>query len=270
MGERFEKIKTRTLTIIIGVPIVLFIIHLGNPIFDLIVALLAIMGSIELFQIFKNKYNPSLILTLFTTIFFLFRKIFAVFFINNDNISFSIMTLMMFIGYFLRSANKKSIIIDISLTLFTAIYIGHFLSFLIDIRNLINGEFFIIFALFTTWMSDASAYIVGTKYGKNHIFPEISPNKTLEGSIGGLIGGTLCGLAFYFLIPLSPLLLLTLGFIAAVFGQLGDLFESIIKRNFGVKDSSKIIPGHGGILDCMDSLLFSVPVLYFFLDYLGF
>lgn len=158
---------------------------------------------------------------------------------------------------------KKNFLINISLTLFISIYIGHFLSFIIHIRDLLHGDILLIFALFTTWMSDTVAYIFGVYFGKSHIFPSISPNKTLEGSISGILGGAICGMLFYFVLPLNPIILLVLGFFAAICGQIGDLFESLIKRNFNVKDSGNLLPGHGGILDCMDSVLFSVPALYF-------
>jgi len=269
LGEKFEKIKTRTLTIVIGVPLVLVIIHLGGLIFYSMIALLAIIGTIELWNIFKSRYYPSLILGIVASLFFLFRRTIPEPFFLNINLLFTLIILLIFVEHFLLKANKKYMVINIATTIFIAIYIGHLLSFLIDIRNLTDGNLFIIFALFTTWMSDTMAYIVGINFGKKHIFPRISPNKTLEGSIGGILGGSICGIAFYFLLPLHPLMLFTLGFISAICGQAGDLFESIIKRNFDFKDSGKLIPGHGGVLDCMDSLLFSVPVLYFCLNYLS-
>lgn len=269
MGERFEKLKTRTLTIVIGIPIVLFIIHLGGLLFYLTITLLAILGTWELWYIFNNKnYHPSLIPGIAATLFFLFKKTLPGIFFINEKYLFTLVILFIFIEHFLLKSNKKYIIINISLTLFIAIYIGHFLSFLIDIRSLTNGKVFIIFTLFTTWMSDTAAYIVGVHFGKNHIFPKISPNKTLEGSIGGILGGAICGVAFYSLLPINPSLLFALGLLAAICGQTGDLFESMIKRNFDVKDSGKLLPGIGGILDCMDSILFSVPILYFCLSYL--
>ena len=269
MGEKFEKIKTRTFTIVIGVPLVLLIIHLGGVIFHFTIALLAIIGTIELWNIFKSQHNPSLILGISASLFFLFRNTMSETFFVNDNLLFTIIILLIFTEHFLLKANKKYMVINIATTIFIAIYIGHLLSFLIDIRNLTYGSLFIVFALFTTWMSDTMAYIVGSNFGKKHIFPNISPNKTLEGFIGGILGGSIFGIAFYFLLPLHPLILFTLGLIAAICGQAGDLFESIIKRNFSVKDSGKLIPGHGGVLDCMDSILFSVPVLYFCLNYLS-
>ncbi len=267
MGERFEKIKTRTLTIIIGIPVILIIIHMDGLFVYLAVTLLAILGTLELWHIFKNKnYHPSLISGVAATLFFLFKKTLSESFFIDEKLLFTAIILSIFMEQFLEKFNKKNIIINISLTLFVAIYIGHFLSFLIDIRSLTHGKAFLIFALFTTWMSDTAAYIVGVIFGKKHIFPNISPNKTLEGSLGGILGGAICGMIFYFLIPLNPLILFTLGLLAAISGQTGDLFESMIKRNFDVKDSGKLIPGHGGILDCMDSILLSAPVLYFCLS----
>ncbi len=269
MAERLEKIKKRAATIFIGIPIVLIIIHLGGHYFNLTVLLLAIVGSVELCSIFKKKYSPSFVLASLLSLFFIYQKFNFNGFFYNKQLLVTTIIIIIFIERFLADKNKKNMVIDISLTLFIAVYIGYFLSFLVDIRNMSDGKLFIIFVLFSTWMSDTMAYLVGVNFGKNHIFPEISPNKTLEGSIGGILGGSLCGLAFYFLLPLNPLILLILGFISAVFGQTGDLFESMIKRNFDVKDSGSIIPGHGGILDCMDSILFSVPVLYFCLNYVS-
>ena len=269
MGERLEKIKTRAVTIIIGVPIILLIIHLDGLIFYFTIALLAILGSLELRHIFRNKdYHPSLFMGIGVTLFFLFIKTLSGSFFIDERLLFTVIILSLFMEQFLVKRNNRYIIINISITLFIAIYIGHLLSFLIDIRGLSYGKIFLIFTLFSTWMSDTVAYIVGINFGKRHIFPNLSPNKTLEGSIGGILCGAIFGMAFYSLLPLSPLILFTLGLLAAICGQTGDLFESIIKRNFDVKDSGKIIPGHGGILDCMDSILFSVPVLYFCLTYL--
>jgi phosphatidate cytidylyltransferase len=268
LGEKFEKIKIRALTIIVGIPIVLFIINLGGPVFYLTIALIAILGLFELQNILKKRYNPSLFLGILLTLFFLFRKFLPESFPANDNLIFTIIILAIFIDNFLGKEKKKNMVTNIGITLFVAIYIGHLLSFLINIRIMPSGKIFIIFALFATWMNDIFAYLFGVNFGEKHIFPNISPNKTLEGSIGGLFGGLLCGILFYFLIPNKSFMIIIFGLVAAFCGQVGDLFESIIKRNFNVKDSGKIIPGHGGILDFVDSILFSVPIMYYFLNYL--
>ncbi len=262
MGEKFEKIKIRTITIAIGIPFVLFIIYQGGVFFNIVIALLAIIGTLELWNIVKNDYQPSLILGLVASLFFLFEKTLQESFFVEERIFFSLILLTIFMEHFLLKSKKISII-NIAMTLFISIYIGYFLSFLIEIRSLPHGNTLLIFALFATWASDTLAYIVGINFGKRHIFPKVSPNKTLEGCIGGIIGGAICSMIFCFLLPFNLLVLFVLGLIAAVSGQTGDLFESKIKRSFNVKDSGKILPGHGGILDCMDSILFSVPTLYY-------
>jgi len=260
--EKFEKIKIRTLTIIIGLPVVFYIIQHGGMPFNLTVVILAILGSYELCNIIKNIYNPSCLIGMFASIFFLFKRQLLVNYTFEGRMFFLLIIMSIFIRYLLIK-DKKFTIINIAMTLFISVYIGYFLSFLIELRSLNYGNLLLIFVLTTTWINDTIAYIIGISYGKNHIFPKISPNKTLEGSIGGIIGGAVGGAAFCFLIPFNPLILFILGFLAAAFGQVGDLFESMIKRNFNIKDSGKLIPGHGGILDCMDSILFSVPLLYF-------
>ena len=261
MVEKFEKIKIRTLTIFIGLPLVIFIIFRGGLLYNSTVVLLAILGTLELWYILKKQYQPSIVSVILASLFFLLRKTLQGTSFSDTSMLFTFVVLFIFLEHFIF--HRKNMIANISITLFASIYIGHLLSFLIALRGLENGIVLIIFALFTTWMSDTAAYIFGTFLGSKHIFPTISPKKTLEGSIGGMLGGSFCGLLFCFYLPINPFLLFLLGLLASVFGQSGDLFESMIKRTFNIKDSGRIIPGHGGVLDCMDSILFSVPVLYF-------
>ncbi len=116
------------------------------------------------------------------------------------------------------------------------------------------------------WCNDSFAYLVGSAIGKNKIFPRISPNKTWEGFIGGVTGTVLAASIFnYFLPDLSFSEWLGLAGVVLIFGTLGDLFESAVKRSYDLKDSGKFMPGHGGILDRIDSLLFALPLAYFYL-----
>ncbi|MBN2395017.1 MAG: phosphatidate cytidylyltransferase [Candidatus Atribacteria bacterium] len=263
MAEKFEKIKVRTLTIIIGLPIILMIIHQGGVLYYLTVSILAIIGYLEIFLVSRKKnFHPSFVLGLVATLFLLLHRITSIFIILDQRLIFTLIIFFIFMEHFLLS-KKYFFIYNISITLFISIYIGYLLSFLIDIRLMNHGNILILFALFTTWMSDTVAYIFGILYGKRHPFPTISPNKTLEGSIAGLLGGAICGIAFSYFIPLKPLVLFVIGLLAAICGQIGDLFESMIKRNFDVKDSGNLLPGHGGVLDCMDSILFSAPFVYY-------
>lgn len=127
------------------------------------------------------------------------------------------------------------------------------------------GFAWIVFALATTWLGDTFAYFVGRSMGRTPLAPHISPKKTREGSVGGLIGAALTGIGCVYLfgLPISPLLGAVLGGIAGIIGPLGDLAESQIKRQIGVKDVGSILPGHGGILDRIDSILFMVPIVYY-------
>ena len=134
------------------------------------------------------------------------------------------------------------------------------------------GGFTVLSVFASIWLCDSAAYFVGRAIGKHKLFERVSPNKTWEGAIAGLvfaIGGFV--LAHHLLLPyLSLRDALVCGGIVGVFGQLGDLGESLLKRDAGVKDSSNLIPGHGGVLDRFDSLLFVSPLIYCYLDFVVF
>ncbi len=120
------------------------------------------------------------------------------------------------------------------------------------------------------WVNDTGAYLVGSRWGKRRLAPSISPKKSVEGSIGGLLLVLLSAVILRLLLfpELSWLRILLIATVVAVFGTIGDLFESSLKRQAGVKDSGKLIPGHGGILDRIDSLLLAVPAVYLLLAFL--
>lgn len=127
------------------------------------------------------------------------------------------------------------------------------------------GPLIIWLLLFCTWASDTFAYFAGSIWGKRRIVPTISPNKTLEGFIGGFIGCMVTGLIYAYVVGLNLSAGLTVGLLTGIFAPFGDLFESKIKRTCGIKDSGVFLPGHGGVLDRFDSLLFSAPVLFVYL-----
>ena len=132
-----------------------------------------------------------------------------------------------------------------------------------------NGLLLLAIFIFI-WVNDTGAYLVGSRWGKRRLAPNISPKKSVEGSIGGLILVLLSAVILRLLLfpELSWLRILLIAAVVAIFGTIGDLFESSLKRRAGVKDSGKLIPGHGGILDRIDSLLLSVPAVYLLLAFL--
>ena len=133
-----------------------------------------------------------------------------------------------------------------------------------------DGGLLIISIFITLWVTDSAAYFLGTAFGKHKLFPRVSPNKSWEGALAGFI------FAIISMVVLNTVLLafisltdaLVIGVIIGLFGQIGDLIESLLKRDAGVKDSSNIIPGHGGVLDRFDSLIFSSPLIFLYILYI--
>ncbi len=148
-------------------------------------------------------------------------------------------------------------------------YVGFPLSTVVSTRTLPGGEWLVLFLAVVTWASDTGAYYAGTLWGKHPLLPFISPKKTVEGVLGGLVLAV--GVAFlaqqWFTSELSLADAVILGVLLTTVGLLGDLFESMIKRRTGVKDSGGILPGHGGMLDRLDSLLFTAPTFYYYVAY---
>ncbi|MGN7386783.1 phosphatidate cytidylyltransferase [Sporosarcina sp. SAFN-015] len=148
-------------------------------------------------------------------------------------------------------------------TAFSALYVGIGFYYLIETR--FYGFEYVFYALLVIWTTDSGAYFVGRKIGKRKLWPEISPNKTVEGFLGGIVFAVLFACVIQIFYPIAPSygMLIIVTIIASIVGQLGDLVESALKRHFGVKDSGNLLPGHGGILDRFDSLLFVLPLIHF-------
>ena len=134
------------------------------------------------------------------------------------------------------------------------------------LRGLDSGRDWVFLALFITFASDTTAFFAGRAWGKHRLAPRISPRKTWEGAVAGVLGAIIASLALviFFNLPLSHWQAGLLGLLVSVFGQLGDLAESLFKRNMGVKESGKLLPGHGGALDRIDSVVFASVVAYYF------
>ena len=150
---------------------------------------------------------------------------------------------------------------DVAFVALSTIYVGVGFHYLYETRE--AGIAYIIFALVIVWVTDSGAYFTGRSFGKNKLWPEISPNKTVEGFVGGIVLAVVGVIIMQLIAPfdVSWIVLIVVAIVASIFGQMGDLVESAIKRHYGVKDSGKILPGHGGILDRFDSLLFVLPLL---------
>ncbi len=149
------------------------------------------------------------------------------------------------------------------------VYLPFLLGHLIPLRMLPQGREWIFMTLIVIMSCDSFAYFIGRKLGKNKLYPAVSPNKSIEGALGGLLGAVLAVLLvkYTFLPTIGMFSAVLIGLILGIMGQLGDLFESLLKRACQVKDSGTMIPGHGGILDRLDSLLFAFPLVYYIARY---
>ncbi len=157
----------------------------------------------------------------------------------------------------------------IALLYFALLYLPYFLSFALLLGEAPQGRSWILFLLVVIVTGDTGAYYTGRQIGRHKLCPAVSPKKTVEGAVGGLfssvVGGSIIGLIFLRNVPLASLFFFSLA--VAATGQVGDLIESMIKRNSGKKDSSGLLPGHGGLLDRLDSLIFAFPVLWTLLQW---
>lgn len=170
---------------------------------------------------------------------------------------------------FKRRDNSQALM-GISVTLFGILYVAWFFSFIIKLKLLPGGMNYVASVILITKGGDIGAYFIGSARGKTPLLERISPKKSVEGAIGGLFCSMLMGGVCRVFLPFAWWHLLIMGAVFGVIGQLGDLSESLFKRDCQVKDSSSIIPGMGGVLDVLDSLLFTVPVFYFYISVISF
>ncbi len=183
----------------------------------------------------------------------------------------SLALVTLFILQFSRRDSTNAVV-GISTTMFGILYISWFFSFMIKLRMLPHGVAFVGCLLLVTKGADIGAFLVGIKWGRRSLIPRISPKKTIEGTIGGIIFGVFAALVSKSLfLPDLPIFswlnMILIGFSLSVLGLLGDLSESLIKRDCAAKDSSFMFPGMGGVLDVIDSLLFTAPAFYFFMNF---
>ncbi|AQS03839.1 phosphatidate cytidylyltransferase [Clostridium beijerinckii] len=169
--------------------------------------------------------------------------------------------------------NLKYTFIDTSLTLLGFIYCGILFSFVYLVNVKAHGEFLVWIIFIGSWLSDTAAFYSGKLFGKHKLSPKVSPKKTIEGSIGGLVGATvftgIFGMVVQRYVNIMPIYnYFIIGILCGLFGQLGDLVASSIKRYVGVKDYSNLIPGHGGVLDRFDSIIFAAAAVFYYLTFI--
>jgi phosphatidate cytidylyltransferase len=173
------------------------------------------------------------------------------------------------VGLFRRDSSERAAWEPIAVTLFGVCYVNWLLGYAIWLRDLDDGVEWILLLVSVTWLGETAAYVVGSTLGRHKLAPSISPRKTVEGAVAQLAVSVLAALGAraWFFPALSLESAIVVGLLLGVVGQAGDLIESAIKRSVGTKDTGRLIPGHGGMLDRMDSLLVNTPVLFYYATY---
>lgn len=261
----------RILVALIGIPLIITLCLIGKIPFLAFVLIIGIVTFLEFSTLASyknmivNKFlgTPLIIFLILNT----YEKVVPY------NVLFLAIPSILLIYELFR--NKESALMNIGATFVGMFYIGLFSSALILIREFYSGDdllysqggLLIISLMFSIWASDSTAYFIGSAFGKHKLFPRVSPNKSWEGSIAGFIFAV--GAFYVSKILMLDFINLTdaiiLGIIVGTVGQLGDLIESLLKRDADVKDSSSIIPGHGGVFDRFDSLLLTAPIVYIYM-----
>lgn len=250
------------MSIALFVPLVLVTTYLGGLWFFLFVLLVALVAGREYYQLLdRGGYQPQHLAGLAFIALFILAQRFPNQRIAEGTLAGGAMALLTWQVF---RGNAPGSLASWGLTLAGAIYLGWLPGHFVALRELTDGLWWVLLAFAITWVCDSAAYIVGHVWGKRRFFPRISPRKTLEGAIGGLAFGLITPLAFTSILPLSWAHALLLGLVGSVASTFGDLGESVIKRQIGVKDSSTLIPGHGGMMDRIDSLLFNVVIVYYY------
>ncbi|WP_285766622.1 phosphatidate cytidylyltransferase [Peribacillus sp. SI8-4] len=259
--------KQRIITAVVVAAIFIPLVILGEIPFLLTVYLLA---SIGLYELMKMKHMRAVsfeaILSHILLWVLLLPEQYTAFLaeIHYDKVQIFLIGVLLLLLYTVVSKNRFNFD-DAGFLVISILYLGVGFYYLFETRDSAGmGLIYILLTLFTIWATDSGAYFIGKAIGKRKLWPEISPNKTVEGFVGGVFSAMIVGGLFYAFSSLEYTLfqLLLISLIIGVFGQLGDLVQSAYKRHYGVKDSGKLLPGHGGILDRLDSLIFILPILH--------
>ena len=259
----------RILTALIGFPLVVLLIFLGTPqVICFAIMIIAIICMNEYFTVIKKICNPIKWIGYLSTIIIFLVSIFKMETIKNG-IMFGIPIITIVLFLHIIFTDMKITFKDIVYTLFGIIYITGSIMFLGLITTLNKGNFILFYVAMIAWSTDVFAYFAGKTFGKHH-FSKISPKKTIEGCITGAIAATVVGIIYISVINNLGFLKIEYGiihigiisFLLSIISQIGDFAASTIKRFTDTKDYGNILPGHGGMLDRIDSLLFIAPYLY--------
>ena len=260
-------LRTRVISAVVGIPLLLYILYCGGIYWQGLFVLIGLVGLNEYHRMMVNGGHQPLIIPSYLLLL-------TAMFLNSypnwlEPITFIILVAS---GACMIFRFPRVKFADVALSLFAPLYLGFLLGYAIRMADFKMAFPIVLLAFLLTWTSDIGGFFAGRFWGKHKLAPVLSPAKTWEGAIGATFLPVLVALVFFQIINMdtvSTAYVLVLGIIAGLLAQCGDLFESGLKRYFGVKDSGKLIPGHGGVLDRFDSFMFVIPLVYYFFIYLG-
>ena len=264
-------LKIRILSALLGIPLIMLVLYFGGLYLYIFAAAVYLIRLFEYYRamsninIHTNKVFGYISVALYYIMFLLpitFNR-------PGFLIALSVITLLT-----CEIIRQKDSIAEISVNILGITYIPFLFSHILFIEKLKYGNVLVWLPFLTAWFTDTSAYFIGIYMGKTKLCPGISPKKTVEGALGGIAGAVLFSLLTGTIInrlgtDIRLIHFLTTGFICGIASELGDLAASYIKRYAGIKDFGNIIPGHGGILDRFDSILFTAPVIYYYFVLIG-
>jgi len=266
-----QRIAVAAIGLLVIIPVVWFV----HPwLFSLLIAAAALIGTFEFYRLVTNcgKGHPLIYFGLFWALALALSPHYQNFSVLNVDVLPLAMTLPIVISlaWLLYRSPQEEAFRSWAWTVAGVLYVGWMLSYWLNLDILVDGRNWVYLALFSTFANDTGAFFVGRARGKHPLAPAISPGKTWEGVLSGLLSAIAAAIIVFTILNLiSPFSveywqLIILGFLVSLFAQFGDLVESLLKRNMGVKESGKLLPGHGGALDRLDSLIFVGVVVYYY------
>ena len=262
----------RITSTLLGFPLVVIILTFGNKyVVDIFLAAIAMLGMQEYFNAVSKDSKPVRWIGYVSCLFIAFIHIIQTYIPISQVLMISVPTILLILFAQVIFTNMKTSFKDIAYTFFGMAYVIGCISFIALLRGLDNGRILVWYAIIAAWGTDTFAYLIGKKFGK-HKLSKISPKKSIEGAIAGTVGATVIAIIYtvvmnnIYSLGYSYLLVAVATIGLSIIGQIGDFAASSIKRYVDVKDYSNLIPGHGGMLDRIDSLMFLTPFAYILLS----
>lgn len=260
----------RITSALLGFPLVVIILTFGNKyVVDIFLAAIAMLGMQEYFNAVSKDSKPVRWVGYVSCLFIAFIHIIQVYLPISQVLMMAVPTILLILFAQVIFTNMRTNFKDIAYTFLGMVYVIGCISFIALLRGLDNGRILVWYAIIAAWGTDTFAYLIGKRFGK-HKFSEVSPKKSIEGCIAGIVGAIIIAILYTFAIneifelQYSYLFVIISTAILSIIGQIGDFSASSIKRYVNIKDYSNLIPGHGGMLDRIDSLMFLAPFAYAF------